>query len=248
MSIYGNLILDECNNTELDTLEEGVVGDIARKIANTEELKAQWKQVADKFVKHKWIYRYIDAKQKEQLEKHYANLTNEEVSYKDYKKSFKYIANFMGVPADKIIIENMIFSKDKKDKEQDIVAIKYSKGLAKVIIPDGVKLIHVSPVENIKELIPSFRSKVKGKYMYPTKRCFFTVAKDINPKKAGLEKKKTYRYTPKNQIKTAYIDPTYADFGNGSVYVELDNGNIPVENYDKKLEKLLKAKKKEDKK
>ena len=209
-------------------------------------MREQWKKVTDRFVKHKWIYRYIDDRQKEQLEKHYAKLTDEKTSYSVYKRSFNAICKFMGIPNDKVIIENMVFTKDKKDKEQWEIALKYSKGLAKVSIPDGVRLIHVSPVEGIKELIPSFRSKTKGKYMYPSKRIFFTIAKDIRPNKAGLEGQKTYRYTPKKDIKNAYIDPTYADFGSGAVYVETDSP-IPVEILERKLLGLFGMGKKSEK-
>lgn len=214
--------------------EAEFIDNIKKGISNTKDLKAQWKKVADSFVKHKWIYRYITEKQKEQLEKHYAVLTGDNTNYSSYKRSFKAICKFMGIPDHMVIIENMTFTKDKQDKEQWEVSIKYSKGLAKVIIPDGVRLTHVSPVEGIKELIPSFRSKTKGKYMYPTKRVFFTVTRDIKPTQAGLEGQKTSRYTPKQDIKSAYIDPTYSDFSSGAVYVETDTP-IPVETLEKKL-------------
>lgn len=213
--------------------------DLKKSYENVKDLKDQWKAVSDLFVKHKWIYRYIDDKQKESLEKHYANLTDDNVSYSTYKRSFKYIAKFMGLPDDKIIIENILFKKDKKDKDQWEISIKYSKGLAKVKIPEGVSLIHISPVSNIGELIPSFRSKVKGKYMYPSKRIFFTVVKNIQKNQAGLEGKKTFRYTPKHNYEYAYIDPTYADFSSGSIYIETD-APIPVMNIENKLYNLFK--------
>lgn len=238
MGVYGRYI------DQNDILNEKFTDDIKKKIVDTKNLKEQWKKVSDKFVKHKWIYRYINEQQKEQLLKHYANLTDENVTYSKYKNSFNFIAKFMGLPHDKIIIENLTFEKDKKDKEQEVVALKYSKGLAKVIIPEGVRLIHVSPANDITNLTPSFRSKVKGKYMYPTKRCFFTVARDIKPNHAGLEGQKLTRYTPKSEVRYAYIDPTYADFKDGSVYIETD-GPIPVENYNKKLLDIFKRKEKQ---
>ena len=208
---------------------------------NTKELKEQWRKVADTFVKHKWIYRYITPEQKDQLEKHYAVLTADKPFYSSYKRSFKFICKFMGLPDNMVIIENMIFTKDKQDKNQWEIALKYSKGLVKVKIPDGVRLIHVSPVPNLKELIPTFKSKTVGKYMYPTRRVFFTVAKDIKPNKAGLEGQTTTRYTPKQEIKTVYIDPTYSEFRSGAVYVETDIP-IPVETLDRKWADLLKRK------
>lgn len=230
------MLIHDNSIDNIDNIFESVqfIDDMKIKYFNTKDLREQWKKVADQFVKHKWIYRYIDDAQKEQLEKHYEKLTNENTNYSVYKRSFNFICKFMGIPNNKVIIENMIFTKDKKDKEQWEIALKYSKGLAKVTIPDGIRLIHVSPVDGIKELIPSFRSKTKGKYMYPNKRVFFTISKDISPNKAGLEGQKTCRYTPKDDIKQCYIDPTYADFGSGAVYVETEK-SIPVETLEKKI-------------
>jgi hypothetical protein len=239
MSIYGKFIEEFNDGTEL--IDESLVSDIKQNIADTNELREQWRKVADKFVKHKWIYRYIDDKQKERISRHYDVLKNPECSYNEYKRSFRAICQFMGLPYKIIILENIQFEKDKKDKEQEVVAVKYSKGLAKVNIPQNVHLIHVSPVENLTELTPTFRSKVQGKYMYPSKRCFFTVAKEIKPTKAGLEKQKLLRYTTKANISTAYIDPTYADFKDGSVYVETESP-IPVISFEKKLFNIFKRK------
>ena len=235
MGIYGNNLN---NNTE-SVNENKVTDAIGSKIKNNKELKDQWKAVADKFVKHKWIYRYINDKQKEQLEKHYAVLCDEKTPYSKYKRSFNAIAKFMGLSNDNIILETITFEKDKEDKDQWKVSVRYSKGRVKVNIPDGVRLIHVSPADNIKELNPSFRSKLTGRFLYPSKRCFFTVAKQIKPKQAALEKTKVTRYTPSSEIKTAYIDPTYSDFGSGSVYIETDSP-IPVENFDTMMQRFFK--------
>lgn len=229
MGFYGNKITD---------VKENTIDDIKKKITVVNQLKSQWKKSASTFVKHKWIYRYLDVKQKEKISKYYEMLKTDEISYSDYKRYFKAIAKFMGLPDDKIIIENIVFKKDSKDKEQDIIALKYSKGMVKVMIPDDVRLIHVSPVDNITELIPSFRSKVAGKYLYPSKRCFFTVTKEIKPTQAGLEKQKTIRYTPKEKIKEAYIDPTYSDFKSGSVYIETLKP-IPVEKFQTTMERIF---------
>lgn len=215
-----------------------VYNDIKNNIANINELKKQWRAIAGKFVKHKWIYRYINKEQKEMLDKYYKMLTDEDTSYGEYTRAFKFICRFMGLDSKQVIIENLVFENDKKDKDQMTVAVKYSKGFAKVIIPNGVKLTHVSPADNITELIPSFRSKVKGKYMYPSKRVFFTVKGDIKPTKAGLEKTKTTRYTPVKPFTVAYIDPTYPDYADGSVYIETKSP-IPVEKWEKAMDKLF---------
>ena len=218
--------------------EANMISEYKDKQNKMADLKKQWQAISDKFVNHVWIKRYINDKQKEMLDKYYKMLTDEETSYAEYKKGFNFIAKFMGLNPKIIIIENLVFSKDNKDRDQLVCALKYSKGQAKVKIPEGMSLIHVSTVDGIKALNPSFRSKVKGKYMYPSKRVFLTIAKDIKPTKAGLEHTKTYRYRTTQNISEAYIDPTYSSFKDGCVYIETNNP-IPVQKYDKFLEKLF---------
>lgn len=221
--------LEETENIEeafLDAPEP--VRAAGEKLISLKDLRNQWKKVSDKFVMRKWIYRYVkDEKQEELLKKYYDKLTNEETSYGEYKRAFKFICNFFSLSNNDLIIENLQFDYDKKDKKQKKVALRYSRGLARVNIPDNIQLIHVSPANNIKELIPTFRSKMKGRFMYPSKRCFFTVAHQINPYHAGIEGKKVTKYTPKQKYNVAYIDPTYAMFRDGSVYIETDKP-IPV--------------------
>lgn len=146
----------------------------------------------------------------------------------------------MGLPDNSVIIENLVFNKNSDDKDQWQIAVKYSKGLVKVQIPEGVHLIHVSPVPGIKELVPTYRSKTKGKYLYPSKRVFFTVAKDIKKNQAGLEGQKSNRYTPKSEIRNVYIDPTYSEFSTGAVYVDTESP-IPVETVESKADKFAKT-------
>lgn len=233
-----------------DCYDESAIADLKQYTQNVSDLWKQWSKYTNSFVKHKWIYRYVNEKQKAQLQKHYDILCDEKTNYSTYKRSFGAIAKFLGLPTNTIILENIVFSKDKQDKEQDIIAVKYSKGVAKVTIPDGIHLIHTTMID-FDQMIPAFRSKTKGKYLYPSKRCFFTCIKSISSNKAGLEGQKLHKYTPKNPIKVAYIDPTYTDFGSNSVFVETDNP-IPVEDYytfiDKLKEKLPFGKKNSEKK
>ena len=199
------------------------------KVESLIDLKNQWKKVADSFTMHKWIDRYIkDEKQEEMLKKYFDILCADDVKYGEYKRAFKFIANFFGLPNNAIIIENLNFTKDKVDKGQKKVALRYSRGLARVNIPSNFDLIHVSPANNITALEPSFRSKVKGRFMYPSKRCFFTIANQIKKNQAGLEGQKLTKYVTKQHYSTAYIDPTYAMFKDRSVYIETEQP-IPVE-------------------
>ena len=237
---------DERIYTNPDIIDEALIEapkaakNLKDNLADLKDLKNQWKKVADSFTMHKWIYRYIkDDKQEEMLKKHYDNICKEDISYGDYKKSFNFLCQFFGIPNKGVIIEWITFDKDKEDKEQKKISIRYSRGQAKVNIPEEFRLVHTSPVDNISELIPAFRSKTKGKFLYPSKRIFFTVEKNINPFKYGVSKKtKLTKYTPVNKILTAYIDPTYAIFKERSVYVETDKP-IPVVNYIKKFARMF---------
>ena len=224
MSNLGVSVFDD-----FDSLDEGVIENIKKHFTDIAELRRQWKKFADTFVRHEWIYRYITPQQQEMIDKYYHMLTDEDTSYGNYKKAFKFFCNFMGIPDKKVILENVVIEKNKKDPERTKLAVRYSKGLVKVHIPEDVHLVHVSPVQGIKELIPSFRSKVKGKYMYPTKRVFFTIKGEIRKNQAGLEGQKIYSYKTKHNYDTAYIDPTYSQFKDGCVYIETDTA-IPVEN------------------
>lgn len=231
MSIYYN------ENYSDKYFNESIIDDVKTYAGNLKDLFDQYRKIAGTFVTHKWIQRYINAATKEQISKHYDVICDEKTTYSVYKRSFEFIRKFMGISGN-VIIENIVFSNDKKDKDLFKVAIKYSKGLAKIKIPKGVRLIHVSPVAGITELIPSFRSKVKGKYLYPAKRCFFTIMKDIKVNQAGLENKKLYRYCTVDDISEAYIDPTYNDFGSRAIYLETDKP-IRVMPFEKKMFNLF---------
>ena len=225
-----DLIRDTKRNIELDIM--------AKNNVNIADLKKQWKEAASEFTKRKWVHRYIDDKQKESLKKHYDNLTDEKVNYSTYKRSFNAICKFMGIPADTVIIEWLCFQYDKEQK-CDKVAVRFTKGRVKVKIPEGVQLIHVSPVEGITALEPTFRSKSAGKFLYPNKRVYFTVIKEINSFKLGVDKKaKTFKYTPKNHIEYAYIDSSYPQFAYGSIFVETDT-SIPVVNIKRKFSDFI---------
>jgi hypothetical protein len=232
---YGLIPVDE--DTEITESVASAIGSKVRAIKDTKEIKKAWQTIAEKFTNHKWLQKPVNEEQKKKLEKAYETMKKEKVPYPIYKQAFNTIAKFFGLTTDDIIIENLQFGKDDRNKDLDVVKIRYSKGKQKVIIPNGTKLLHVSPIKFIKELIPTFKSKTVGKYFYPNKRCFFTLSKQIDVNKAGLEnQKKLFKYTPKENIQVAYIDPTYTDYNSGSVYVAT-NFPIPVENFDKDQKK-----------
>jgi hypothetical protein len=229
------LTFDDLNDM---LVNENVATYAKENIANIVDLKNQWKKIADKFTMHKFIIRYIkDEKQEALLHKHFDNICDEDVKYGSYKKSFNYLCSFFGLPNKGVILEWITFENDKVDKNQKVVKLRYSRGLARVNIPEGMYLLHSTHVGGINKLIPSFKSKSKGKYFYPSNRVFFTVQKNINPYKFGSGKnkyipvasQKMYKYTPKKPYQTAFIDPSYSMKGEinlRSVYIETDK---PIE-------------------
>ena len=219
-------------------IDEGVIGDFINTQIKLSEMKSKWNEAIKNFVSHRWIQRFITPQQEDMLKKYYDMVSREDVSYGEYKKGFNFICKFMGLPNKGIMMEHVEFKDDPKDNGSRIVALCYSKGQAKVKIPEGISLIHVSPVDGIQSLNPSFRNKKLGHFMYPSKRVFFTIAKDVEAKSASLSGVKTYRYRAKGNIPYGYIDPACNSFATRAIYIETDTP-IPVERYDKFLDKLI---------
>lgn len=227
-------------NNDSDIVYESIksnIGKFLRDSFDMKQIKNYWNELASKFT-HKWAGKLISKEEKDKLDDAYTVLKKDGVGFPEYKKNFSKIAKFMNLSTDDIILENVVFSKDE-ESGKDKIAVRYSKGRQQVIIPNGTCLLHVSPVKDIKELKPAFRSKTKGKYMYPSSRIFFTLGKEIKPTQAGLENKSTFKYTPLDTIRTAYIDPTYTDYNTGAVYVET-SFPIKVVSYEQKMKSIFK--------
>lgn len=198
---------DEISNDDCERMSESVISDVKELLSVRKEWTTQAKKIT-----HETKTRFITEDERDFLKKHY-DIIKSDNSFIVYKKSFDYLCKFFGLAPDETIIEHLYIGKEE-------VKIKYSSGRHKIIIPTNVTLLHVSPVDNIKELEPSFKSKTSGKYMYSSNRVFFTLGRSIPSKKAGLENKKTYQYTPVENIRVAYIDQSYTDYKTGAVYVE----------------------------
>lgn len=232
----GEIEHDLCEFEE-EVLFENIVGDFVQNQKDIADIRKQWADAADKFVTHRWIERLITPAQEDMLKKWYAVVSKEDVNYGEYKKAYNILCRFMGLPNKGIMMEKIEFANSEKDKGARVVRMQYSKGQIKIKIPEGLSLIHVSPVEGIQALNPSFRNKKLGVFMYPSKRVFFTVAKDIKAKKASISGIKTYRYRTKQKIQYAYIDPSCSDWSVRAVYIETDKP-VPVERYDHFLDKI----------
>lgn len=230
---YGLIPVDE-----EDVYFEGLsaaLGKFLRDKIDMKEIRKSWENMSMKF-QHAWRSKPINEDEKKKLKHSYDKVKQPNITYNEYKKHFAILAKSVNLPSVDIILENVIFKHDDK-KKSDVIAVRFSKGKQKVMIPNGTCLLHVSPVKGLREMKPSFRSKTVGKYMYPSPRCFFTLAKEIKPTKAGLENKKTYKYTPKETLKFGYIDPSYTTFADGSVFIETKLP-IAVMDFNEKMKKM----------
>ena len=231
MEYYGLVEIED------DVYEETVkskLGEYIRSLRDTDLIKKSWNKLASGF-KHSESSKLVtDEKVLKQLKEDYLVL-RKEPNYSKYKKSFDNMCKFFALPTNETIIENVDFIRKNDGVE---VKLRYSSGRKRIMIPNGTCLLHVSPVAGIKELEPTFKSKTEGKYMYPSKRVYFTLGRKVKSNKAGLEKqKKSYKYTPKENVQTAYIDPALANYKVGAVYIDT-SFPVPVEDYDTKMAKL----------
>ena len=229
------------NGNGLDYIDEiKHIKEIIKKTIAAGDLKKQWQEKITNMVSGEWARKKIDSDQEDILKKNYDIMNDKEVSYKDYKKAFNYICKSVGIPYQGTIIELVEFDNDGDDRR---INVRYSKGVEKVEIPEGFHLVHISPVNNIDKssgVTPTFRSKVDGRYFYCSKRCYFTIDKDIDLWKGGMAGQKTYKYVTKEDYKYAYIDPACNNPSSRAVYIESDN-SIPVVKVEDKFRDIKNA-------
>lgn len=152
-----------------------------------------------------------------------------------YKSAFQKLLSFFGIHDSSVVINKM--TSDGKTEDSDLYTIQTHHGKRKIIIPNGTLLIHTSPANNIAELKPTFRSRTIGRFLYPDQRVYFSLGKPISSSKAGLEKQTTFKYTPKETVQTAYIDPAAPNFSTRAVYLTTST-SIPVISLEKKSEEI----------
>ena len=224
-SIYVNLDYEHIYEGALGGVDENIlnegilslISDAYKRFSTFEDLKKFWNKKQKIFKTHVWDERVIPEGQEKQYESAYKQLLRTDESYLTYQRCFNKFCRLFSIMPQTTIIENLILRKNREGRLT--VSMRYSNGLVKVELPDDVELIHVSPAKDIKELIPTHKSKTTGKYFYYSPRVFFTIKKRIAANKAGLENTKVFPYTPKEKIKTVYIDPTYTNYKEGSVFV-----------------------------
>lgn len=224
------------------------VHDLKSNPSNWDEFKAYWVEKRKLFRSNMWDTRDVDEKSYEIYQQYHATMSEDNVDYDVYKQCFDRFCDLFSLVPAVTIIENLYFEHDTETGAYTVF-MRYSTGIVKVHIPEEIELTHASPVENIEALIPTFKSKTKGKYFYPDDRIYFTIRKRIASNKAGLEDMKLYKYTPKEYISEAYIDPTYTRFSDGAIYIRTDNPievePVKVHHKAKELSEAAKLKKEE---
>lgn len=212
------------------------VGNFLRKRADKKFVKNNWKSEQSR-ISSGWKTIYVNDQNYEQIRKLW-NIATTTDRFSIYKHTVQHLLSFFKISGNGIVINRMEY-KGKSDEGMHTFQIQTHSGARKIIIPNGTLLIHCSPTENIAELKPSFRSRTRGRFLYPDQRVYFSLGKPIKSSKAGLENRTTFKYTPRETVQTAYIDPAASQFSTGAVYL-LTNTNIPVISLEKKSEEIQK--------
>lgn len=227
MEYYGLKFADE-NETEImmESIKDAIKSKIEKKIREKE---------SDEFKKHVWETEShklqkvkknisLDDRKFDETKKLFETLRDSNMFF-TYKNAFKKLCQNIGISPDSTI--NYIGFVKGKLPNENIVKINSTEKSKKIIIPAGSLLIHTSKVSGIRELKPSWKSKTTGRWLYPEQRVYFTIGKQIDPTKAGLEKSTLYKYTPRETFSTAYIDPDVPSFKDGAIFIKT-SAPIPV--------------------
>ena len=224
---YGLQVIDD--DEVIEESFSAKIGKVSRKKNDNEYLKNIWKNLSSK-ISHKTVKKELKDKEYNILTSNFEILKTSK-EYGKYKKAYETICKMFNLVPSETTIRNISF--DEKDGKH-YVTIQYHVGKKKILIPNGTQLIHTSKESNIKELKPTFCSKKRGYYMWPTRRVYFTLGKKINENLVGIKGNNStaYHYTPKENIRTAYIDAELPDYNMGAVFVDTQFP-ISVRNIDK---------------
>lgn len=167
-----------------------------------------------------------------ELEKRMRN----DVDFSGYKKAYKEFTKIIGIPSEHINIRYITWSNDGKDKWSCKLTYRYNEKHFK--LPEGYELYHMSPMDGLKYLYPTFKGKRIGEdrkphmngtgELYSNPRVFFSIRKEVSPLVAGLKSSKTdvkrhlYR-AAENLNGRVYVDMTMTPFVAGAIYVETDS-------------------------
>lgn len=202
MNYYGLTFADE-------PVEEAFnfnIGRVTRTITSNMKAQSEWEGLVSKFKNAKETRRAtrFDIKK---MKEHYSNMKSAD-SFRQYKPSHKYLCKKFSLNAEETVIHDMYVN------DNNTVTISYASGKRKIIVPNDVTLIYKGSEKHGQEVDPKF--KASGKF-YPSNRIYFTLKNNT----MGMANSNSY--TPEEDIKTVYIDPSNPSYKSGSVYVETDH-------------------------
>jgi len=214
--LYKNDVYTESLKNVLNNISPAV-GKISRGLKDYKYLKDDWnsknKKIWQKEKQDNVSYdKYMEIK-------NIYKVCKETDNYSLYKKSFKRLAKLLGIPDNNCVIAKISF----EDKTNTVIC-KYSADTKKITIPSGNQLFHktVHKIAN-NSLNPTFRSSVYG-YLYSSKRVYFSIRNNMGNIFADIRPgKKTLLYTPKETIRSAFIDPLLSSYSVGAVFIETDH-------------------------
>lgn len=197
----------------------GKIGAWKREKEGAKEFDKIWAKSNSNIKKFKNIWKSMSPREYKDWKSKY-NILRTTENYGRYKRVYNDMKKIFGITDKNTVIRR--FKTEKNNKGGYDVKCEVSIGARKIIIPNGTRLTHVSPAAGITELKPTYRSKNGDSFFYPTKRVYFTLQKDVDVHSAGLHGMQQNKYTPVEDIKTAYIDPCAGDRKFGYIYVETD--------------------------
>lgn len=209
-----------CDDELYDESVLGKLGEMTRKIKNDSVIKKTWNKANSKII-HGVGKKEMTPEEYQKFLDTWEKLSTTE-SYPVYKKLFNQICKDFGlIGQDPVIARHRV----KKDKATGMITVKldYDSEKKRIVIPNGKTLIHKSPLKGFRNLKPSFRSKTRGKFLYPRKRVYFSIGKPMPDTKMGTEGEQSFQYTPSRPIKTAYIDPTWKNYSTGACYIDSES-------------------------
>lgn len=234
MEYYGLIEVPDDDDAIMESISS-TFGELSRSVSDMDHIKKTWNSIISKFTR-KTVEKVVPKKEAKYLIDLYKNMLSDD-KYLTYKSKFNKLCKAFGIPNNETIIESFKIGNVNGDPESMKIVLKYSHGRKRVIIPNGLCLIHNGESENVKELKPSFRAKNNGKLMYSTQRCYFKLGKEKKIVSSNSDSKK---FTPKETFQTAYIDPISANFDNSAVYIDTSQP-IKMMKFSDKMKKLFGA-------
>lgn len=216
---YGLEIVDEEHEDLMEESFMTTVGKVSRHMEHEKDFRNMWKDLAHR-ISHKVIKKEVKTKDYQTLHNSY-NIMKSSRDYSTYKKAYETICKFFNLKAPETSIKYIKFDEVVGKKNTWTVELSYNSGRRQVMIPNGSMLIYTSSKSGIKELEPTFCSKKAGYFMWPTKRVYFSLARNSMGKDISISKNtKKFKYTPVENIRNVYIDVDSPSVSMGSVYVD----------------------------